>query len=456
MTETRSAGLEVTASSQGTQAREPEAPRAALWSRPGAPHRETTVVALCVAVLVTHVLDDNFVQPEPGTTAGDHLASGLIPVLLLVATVVVYVRLRAGLRATVAMTLGALGVVIGIPAAYSLRQGAMESDHYTGLLALVAGTALLLAGPVILWRSRRLDGSRRRRYLRRSGMVACALVLAVAIGWFLVFPVGLGYIYTHTAPQQEEPGLGVPYESVTVSTDDGLELTASYVPARNRAAILLYPGASRTDEARILIAHGYGVLLLDPRGQGGSEGDSVRWAGDADLLAAAAYLQRRPDVDPDRIGAMGFSIGGEMLLRAAARSDSIHAVVSEGAGDRVGETDVTGILRILIDPSQAVMTAATTIFSNHLPPVPIEDRIGDISPRPVLLIYADPGIGGESSSQPEYFAAAGEPKVIWKVPGSSHTGGLDAQPIEYERRVTAFFDAALLGADHSSPERSRP
>jgi uncharacterized protein len=454
MTKTRSAGLGVTASSQGTQAREPEAPRAGLWSRPGAPHGETTVVGLCVAVLVAHVLDDNFVQPEPGTAAGDHLASGLIPVLLLGATMVVYVRLRAGLRATVAMTLGALGLVIGTPAAYYMRQGATEGDHYTGLLALAAGAVLLLAGPVILWRSRRSDGTRRQRYLRRSWMVAGTPVLALAIGWFVVFPVGLGYIYTHTAPQPREPGLGVPYESVTVTTDDGLELTASYVPARNRAAILLYPGASRTDEARMLIAHGYGVMLLDPRGQGGSDGDTVRWAGDQDLLAAAAYLQGRPDVDPDRIGAIGFSIGGEMLLRAAAESDSIHAVISEGAGDRVGETDVTGILRILVDPSQAVMTAATTIFSNHLPPPPIVDRIGDISPRPVLLVYADPGIGGESTSQPEYFAAAGEPKVVWQVPGSGHTGGIDAQPLEYERRVTAFFDAALLGADHHSPERS--
>jgi hypothetical protein len=285
-------------------------------------------------------------------------------------------------------------------------------------------------------------------------MVVLAPVLALAIGWFVVFPVGLGYIYTHTGPQPKEPDLGVPFESVTVTTDDGLKLTASYVPARNGAAILLYPGASRTDEARMLLAHGYGVMLLDPRGQGGSEGDSVRWAGDEDLLAAAAYLQRRSDVDPDRIGAMGFSIGGEMLLRAAAESDSIHAVVSEGAGDRVGEADVTGILRILVDPSQAVMTAATTIFSNHLPPPPIVDRIGGISPRPVLLVYADPGIGGESTSQPEYFAAAGEPKEIWKVPGSSHTGGIDAQPVEYERRIIGFFDAALLGTDDYAPERS--
>lgn len=456
MAETGSARTGTTTSSRSPDVPGPEARDPGRSSRHGRRtlNRESAIVVLCVAVLAVHVVDDNFVRPEPGTVAGDHLASGLIPVLLLAATAAAYPHPRAGGRAVVAMTLGALGLVIGAPAAYYLGNGAVEGDHYTGLLTAVAGAILLVAGPVTLWRNRRTDGTRRQRYVRRSVTIACAPVLAMGTVWFLVFPIGVGYLYTHTAPQPAEPDLGVPHETVIVTTDDGLQLTASYVPSQNRAAILLYPGASRADEARMLIDHGYGVLLLDPRGQGGSDGDTVRWAGDEDLLAGATYLQRRPDVDAGRIGAIGFSIGGEMLLRAAAESDSIHAIVSEGAGDRVGETDVTGILRVLVDPSQAVMTAATTVFSNHLPPPPIVDRIGGIAPRPILLIYADPGIGGESTRQPEYFAAAGKSKDIWQVPGSSHTGGIDAQPAEYEQRVVDFFDAALL-ATTNSLERNR-
>ena len=92
-----------------------------------------------------------------------------------------------------------------------------------------------------------------------------------------------------------------------------------------------------------------------------------------------------------------------------------------------------------------MLTAATAVFSNQGPPPPIVDRIGRIAPRPVLLIYADPGMGGEQIRQPKYYAAAGEPKAIWKVPGAEHTGGVDAQPAEYEPRVTEFFDRALLG-----------
>ena len=90
------------------------------------------------------------------------------------------------------------------------------------------------------------------------------------------------------------------------------------------------------------------------------------------------------------------------------------------------------------------MTAATTVLSNHVPPPPISDRIGRIAPRAVMLIYAEHGQGGENVRQPKYYAAAREPKTIWKVPGSTHTGGIDAHPAEYERRVIAFFDRALL------------
>jgi hypothetical protein len=231
---------------------------------------------------------------------------------------------------------------------------------------------------------------------------------------------------------------------VAVTTSDSLGLAAWYVPSTNRAAVVLFPGAGRAKEAHMLIRHGYGVLLLEPRGQGGSEGDIVRWAGDRDLLAGAAYLQSRPDVDPDRIGGLGFSIGGENLVEAAAKSTAFKAVVSEGAGERVGEADASGPAALLVAPSQAVMTAAVTIFSNHRPPPPIVDRIGRIAPRSILLIYAEPGMGGEATRQLKYLAAAGEPNAIWKVPGSKHTGGIDARPAEYERRVVGFFDRSLL------------
>ena len=130
---------------------------------------------------------------------------------------------------------------------------------------------------------------------------------------------------------------------------------------------------------------------------------------------------------------------------AAAKSTAFKAVVSEGAGFPLGEAPTSkGGRALLFPPFSTAMTAANTVFSNHGPPAKIVDRIGLISPRAVFLIYSDPGMGGENVRQPKYYAAAGEPKQIWRVPGAEHTGGIDAHPAEYERRVIAFLDTALL------------
>ena len=67
-----------------------------------------------------------------------------------------------------------------------------------------------------------------------------------------------------------------------------------------------------------------------------------------------------------------------------------------------------------------------------------------IAPRAVFFVYGEHGQSTEQPANNAFYAAAGFPKAIWEVPGSKHTGGIDAQPREYERRVIAFFDEALL------------
>jgi alpha-beta hydrolase superfamily lysophospholipase len=406
---------------------------------------EATLALGSLAAVALHVLDDNYLQPRPGASAGDHLASGLVPVAILLAVAAAYPRLPATLRATTAMTFGALGLAIGFPGLYHLLEGSASGADYSGLVAIAAGATSFLSGPVTLWKVRRTDGSRRRRYLRRTLATIMGAVAALAILAFVVFPIAFSYGYTHLGHTGPLPDLGVPYETVTVTTSDSIELAGAYVPSRNRAAIVVFPGRSALKEARMLARHGYGVLLLDPRGQGRSQGDLVRWAGNRDLIAGATFLQGRPDVDPDRIGGFGSSVGGEILLEAAAQSTAFKAVVSEGAGFPLGDADVPGVEGLVFAPLQVVMRSAATVFANHAPPPRIVERIGEIAPRPVFLIYAEPGMGGEHTRQPKYFAAAGEPKSIWKVPGAKHTGGIDAHPAEYERRVVRFFDRALLG-----------
>ena len=290
--------------------------------------RGSALFLIALGIVGVHIVDDNFLQPEPGTSAGDHVASGLIPIALVVILAAGYPRLRAGLQAMTAMTVGALAVTVGVPAAYFLLDGNASGDDFTGLLAVVAGVSLLLLGPVTLWQARRTDGNRRRRYLRRALIVVATPVLAWAIVWFIVFPIGFAYIYVHTGRSAVTPDLGVPYETVTVVTNDSLNLAASYVPSRNRAAVVLFPGATRSREARMLIRHGYGVLLLDPRGQGSSEGDIVRWAGDRDLW--------RLPISPSSSSRSTRSCRGLRLFDRRRNPDRSRRPVAGVQGDRHG------------------------------------------------------------------------------------------------------------------------
>jgi dienelactone hydrolase len=196
----------------------------------------------------------------------------------------------------------------------------------------------------------------------------------------------------------------------------------------------------------MLARRGFGVLALDMRGYEGSEGspNAFGWGATKDIDAAVAWLERRSDVKPGRIGGIGYSVGGEQMIEAAAENPGLAAVVSEGAGVRsIKEHLLRGPAGWFSLPLVAVQTASTMILSDTLPPPSLEDVIPKISPRAVFLIYAGHGGGGEEL-QTQFFDAARQPKELWRAPRGGHTGGYPGQPAEYERRVIAFFDQFLL------------
>lgn len=397
------------------------------------------------AVVALHATVDSFVVPEPGTHAGDHLLRGLVSLALLALAVAAYPRLRAGTQAAVAAALGALALEGAGLAIADTRSVGARGEDWTGVLLVPVGVVLLGLAAVLLWRSRKPG---RLRWLRRGGI---ALLSLVSVYW-LVLPVGVAIYATHRPRADVTPAeLGRPYEQVTVRTGDGLDLAGWYVRSRNGAAVISYPTRTgKLPQARMLVRRGYGVLLLDARGYDGSQGDAnvFGWDDAKDIDAAVAWLRRQPDVRDGRIGGIGFSVGGEMMLQAAAANTGLRAVVSDGAGFRSVREELLygprGWFTSL--PVQAVQSAALTVMSGTPPPPSLKDLVPRIAPRSVFFVYAGHGAGGEEYN-PDFYAAAGAPKEIWKIPEAGHTGGYQARPREYAQRVTGFFDRALLGRD---------
>ena len=408
------------------------------------PRSDVTIFRAALAVVALAVVADAYLQPELGVTAADHIAGGVVPLALVALLIATADRFPSLLRGWLAVFVGTLAIVGGISdGVRHILVDRLSGDDVTAVLASLAGFVLVLLGVATLWRTRRIGGARFRRVAVGFAVLASAILI--------VLPTAIAIIATHKARSPvTTANLGRPYQSVGLTTSDGLRLRAWYVPSRNGAAVIAFPGPSQpVPHAKMLIRHGYGVLLLDRRGEGTSEGDynAFGWAGERDLRAAIDFLQRRSDVDPARIAGLGLSVGGELLLQTAAHTSTLRAVVSEGAGQRslaehLDNPELGSVQRWFT--GMLAQTAAVAVLSNTTPPDGLADLVPRIAPRPVLLIEAVHGNPDEVLNE-VYERAAGDSSELWKVAKGGHTGALAALPAEYEQRVVGFFDRALLG-----------
>jgi dienelactone hydrolase len=281
------------------------------------------------------------------------------------------------------------------------------------------------------------------------GLRVVAILLGIAILLlYLGLPAAMGVAAVIPARQPAGPP-PQGYQQVTLTTQDGVDLQAWYRQPENGAAIILLHGAggSRSSVRRyadMLARHGYGVLAVDLRGHGDSQGNTNRlgWQGTPDVGAAVAFLQAQPDVEA--IGGLGLSMGGEVLLGAASEFPAIQAIAADGATRR--STDDLLALeserQLVRNFTARVMYATVDLLSDSQPPRPLLDSMVEARDTAFLLIA-----GGEKSLETAFnqlFAEnLGERATLWVAPGAGHTQALALYPEEYERRVLAFFDTAL-------------
>jgi dienelactone hydrolase len=286
--------------------------------------------------------------------------------------------------------------------------------------------------------------------------------IAISIGVLILLlyiglPVGMG-IYTLLPIRSTVYSTPVGFEDVTLRTEDGVQLQGWYhrpgnsAPV-NGAAIILLHGAGGSREAvrsyaGMLAGEGYGVLAVDLRGHGGSDGKTNRlgWQGTRDIGAAVDFLQGRQEVRA--IGGLGISMGGEALLGAADRYPQIRAIAADGATRRsTAELLALESERPLVRNFTArVMFAAVRLFGGEAAPEPLLDAMLASGDTQFLLIAA--GDNAQESAFNQLFAQTlGSRASLWIVPNASHTAAFSMYPEEYRERLTAFFQEALNGVD---------
>jgi len=157
-----------------------------------------------------------------------------------------------------------------------------------------------------------------------------------------------------------------------------------------RAAICALPSSSeRALSPHPLVANliqeGFTVLAIDWDSE-----EEIRYPAILGLLpSAVAYLTRRDEVNPERIGVLGIDLGGDLVIRSAATDPQIRAVLAlapflNQANTRPG----LGILKEM-PYLEAIRWSSFRKRGKLVAELAPLDSIGKPGSRPLLLIYGD-------------------------------------------------------------------
>ena len=240
--------------------------------------------------------------------------------------------------------------------------------------------------------------------------------------------------------------LGLAYEEVRFTTDDGVTLAGWLVPA------------GRETRTAVIVLHGYGghrlpelaafvpwlgeqhhILQFDFRGHGRSDPSLVTLGTTErrDVAAAVRFLESR-GFGP--IGLFGISMGAATAI-VAAPDLPVAAVVADAPFAEVHHP-VANRMRQVGYPLAGIGARLIVWFAALRSRTRLRDPIGSVArlaPRPLLLIAPreDRLISWRQSVR--LFEAAQEPKELMVVEGAGHAEAYMVAPEAYRERVLGFF-----------------
>jgi dipeptidyl aminopeptidase/acylaminoacyl peptidase len=278
------------------------------------------------------------------------------------------------------------------------------------------------------------------------------IVIAVVVVLVLLAVAGLTALAWRASSRAIHPGPpsytwslvdypDLKHDDVRVETSTGATLPGHFFPGRERATVVLTHGYGGSQDEMLPIAdalhrRGFTVFTYNLRREvtfGAKEQD--------DLVSVVGYLSGRGDVDAERIGALGFSMGGATTIMAAARDARIKAVVADSAWQTAKSW-----LRPSWNPrdhfsrmSLKLVEWRTGIDLDGLRPV---DAIRSLSGRPALLIHGTMDDVVLPTDAEALVAAAGSAE-LWQIEGAAHGATVAPGGATSSARVAEFFERAL-------------
>lgn len=252
------------------------------------------------------------------------------------------------------------------------------------------------------------------------------------------------------------------------SLTDETVLQGWFIPNQgNRAIILLHGlhsrawGCHTTDLVQAYSNAGFAVFTFDLRGHGLSGGEHLGLGllEKGDVRASVDFLLEQ-GFRPSEIGIHGTSYGGATTLLALEGISEVAAVVSDSAfadmrdvvgGELERQTGLPKVASQLLMPGLRLLGKIQ--YSVDIARSAPERSIGQISPRPILLIHGDRDEVIPYNHAQRLKQSAGSNTELWTLP-TKHTEGVrlgnscELAPTRdaFLSKVTLFFDTHLATA----------
>ena len=277
-----------------------------------------------------------------------------------------------------------------------------------------------------------------------------SLIGSKAWGWsllrlgLLIYLALCGYAFFFSDRLLFQPGPASYEDSEAIlklPTPSGEEIAAIYLPNPEADFTILYSHGNGEDMGDMMFLFhelrvgGFAVFAYDYRGYGTSEGQPSEKRVYQDINTAYRYLTQTLEVPPERIIALGRSLGGGPSVDLAAR---------EPLGGLILESTFTTAFR--------VMTRISILPFDKFANIGKLDRVN----CPILVIHgtADNTIPQRHGQQ--LFKAAKEPKQAFWVEGAGHNNLWSVAGDRYLETIRAFARSILNPSNANRIELRNP